>query len=320
MLAFELKDLILGVISGETRSVSRALSLVEKDGDDAAERLLQKIYPYGGNARVIGVTGATGVGKSTLIFQLARLLRKRGQTVGVLSIDPTSPTSQGAFLGDRLRMQELGLDNGVFIRSVAGGVDSVDSLTKKIFPLLHVMEASGKHFVFIETMGSGQDDCLIAKVAQTTLYVTIPDLGDEIQALKAGVVEAADIIVVNKADQPNKDKAVAWWKNVLSMETRRHGAWKTPVTAVNSLNGENADSLLVSIDDHERHMKDSGEWERRKKDSIREEIRLLALSRVWRDLDLRLNDKEMGALLERRSDPQVFVDKLLKKRRKAAAR
>ncbi|MEK6543628.1 MAG: methylmalonyl Co-A mutase-associated GTPase MeaB [Elusimicrobiota bacterium] len=315
MLPFEIKELVLGVISGESRSISRALSLVENNGDVTADKLLQKVYPYGGNSRVVGITGATGVGKSSLICGLARQIRKRGQTVGIISIDPTSPTSGGAFLGDRLRMQELALDSGVFIRSVAGGKDSVASMTRKIFPLMHVMEASGKHFVFIETMGSGQDDCLISKVAQTTLYVTIPDLGDEIQAMKAGVVEAADAVVVNKADSPNKDKAVASWKNIITMDTRKHGAWKVPVLTSNSLTGEGIDAIVSCIDAHERHMKDSGEWERRKKDSIREEVKLLALSKLRDQLEFNLNEKEMGALLERRSDPLVFVDKFLKKRR-----
>lgn len=315
MLPFELKDMVLGIISGETRSVSKALSICEND-NGASDKLLRKIYPYGGNSRVVGITGPTGAGKSSLIFQLAKSLRKKNRTVGIISIDPTSPLTRGSFLGDRLRMQDLGTDSGVFIRSVAGGTDSNDSLTRKIYSLLHVMEASGKHVVFIETMGSGQDDCLITKVAQSTIYVTVPTLGDEIQALKAGVAEVADILVINKADDPMKDKAITWWKNVLSMDEKKPGAWKSPVLAVNSLSAEGVDSVLAAIDTHERHMKDSGEWERRKKESIREELRMLLMDRMLREAaELKINEKDLGELLERKNDPLNFLDKILKKRR-----
>ncbi|MBI4668421.1 MAG: ATP/GTP-binding protein, partial [Elusimicrobia bacterium] len=208
MLPFELKELVLGVISGEARAVARALTIMETNSSAASEKLLQKIYPYGGNTRIVGVTGATGVGKSSLLSQVSKILRKRGNTVGIISIDPSSPLSHGSFLGDRLRMQEVAGDPGVFIRSVPGGVSSLDSLCRKIYPLVHVLEASGKHFIFIETMGSGQDDCLIAKVAQSTIYVSVPSLGDEIQAMKAGILEMSDLIVINKADSEETDKAV----------------------------------------------------------------------------------------------------------------
>ena len=317
MLPFEIKEMVLGVISGDVRSVARALTLVERNGDSSSERFLQKIYPYGGNTRVIGITGATGVGKSSLIFQTTKALRKRGHSVGVISIDPTSPVTNGSFLGDRLRMQELVTDSGVFIRSVAGGARSLDSLSRKIFSLVHVMEASGKHFIFIETMGSGQDDCMIAKVAQTTAYVTIPTLGDEIQAMKAGILELSDMIVVNKADDPGRDRAITWWKNVISLDERKQGAWKTPVIAVNSLTGDGTDGLASSIDDHERHMKDSGEWERRKKESVRAEVKLLIMEKLWRNIDFRVAEKEMGELLERKMDPLTYVEKALKKIRRS---
>lgn len=316
MLPFELKEMVLGVISGDVRSISRALTLMDRNGDASSEKLLQKIYPYGGNTRIIGITGSTGVGKSSLIFQTAKALRKRGHSVGILSIDPTSPITQGSFLGDRLRMQELATDNGVFIRSVAGGTRSVDSLSRKIFALVHVMEASGKHFILIETMGSGQDDCLIAKVAQTTAYVSIPTLGDEIQAMKAGILELSDMIVINKADDPGRDRAITWWKNVIGLDERKQGAWKTPVLAVNSLSGEGVEQFVGIIDDHERHMKDSGEWERRKKEAIRTEVRLLMMERLWQELETKVAEKDMGELLERKMDPCSFVEKALKKVRR----
>ncbi|MBI4062778.1 MAG: methylmalonyl Co-A mutase-associated GTPase MeaB [Elusimicrobia bacterium] len=319
MLPFELKELVLGVISGEARAISRALSLIERNSDPSGEKLLQRIYPYGGNTRIVGITGAVGVGKSSLIFQLARALRKRGHTVGVISIDPTSPISHGAFLGDRVRMQDLTADQGVFIRSVAGGADSVESLTRKIFGLVHVMEASGKHFVLVETMGSGQSDCLIAKVAQSTLYVSIPSLGDEIQAMKAGILEMSDIVVINKADHEGTDRAITWWKNIFSLETRKSGAWKTPILAVNSLTGEGAGPILTAIDDHERHMKDSGEWERRKKEAIRTEVKMLILERLRSEIETRVNENDIGGLLERKTDPLAYIDKALRKKRKTYA-
>ncbi|MBI2070550.1 MAG: methylmalonyl Co-A mutase-associated GTPase MeaB [Elusimicrobia bacterium] len=316
MLPFELKELILGVISGEAKALSRALSLVERNSDVAATKLLQKIYPYGGNTRIVGITGSTGVGKSSLVFQAAKALRKKGATVGILSIDPSSPVSKGSFLGDRVRMQDLTLDPGVFIRSIPGGTDSVDSLSKKIFSLVHVLEASGKHFIFIETMGSGQDDSLIAKVAQTTVYVTVPSLGDEIQAMKAGIIEMSDMVVINKADNEGTDRAVAWWKNIFSMDVRKSGAWRTPVLSVNSLTGEGVDNLLSMIDGHERHMKDSGEWERRKKESIRTEVRMLLMEKLWQETEARMTEDEIGNLLERKSDPIVYVEKALKKKKR----
>lgn len=317
LLPFQLKEMVLGIISGESSSVARALTLCDSNGNSSSEKLLKKIYPYGGNSRVVGITGSTGVGKSSLIFQLTKILRKRNRTVGILSIDPTSPVSHGSFLGDRLRMQELGLDKGVFIRSIAGGTDSRDSLTRKIFSLLHVLEASGKHIVFIETMGSGQDDCLITKVAQTTLYVTIPTLGDEIQALKAGVAEVADMLVINKADDPAKDKAIAWWKNVIAMDEKKTGAWKSHVLAANSITGEGADQILSAIDVHERHMKDSGEWERRKKEAIREEVRMLLLEKLLKEMTAaKINEKDISELLERKNDPLNYVETILRKRRR----
>ncbi|MBI4368656.1 MAG: methylmalonyl Co-A mutase-associated GTPase MeaB [Elusimicrobia bacterium] len=316
MLPFELKELVLGVISGEMSAIARGLSLVERNGDGASVKFLQKIYPYGGNARIIGITGSTGVGKSSLIFQLAKAVRKRGQTVGVLSIDPTSPISHGSFLGDRIRMQEIANDEGVFIRSVPGGAQSLDSLTRKIYSLVHVMEASGKHFIFIETMGSGQDDTLIAKVAQTTVYVTVPTLGDEVQAMKAGIIEMSDMVAVNKSDTEGTDRAITFWKNIFSMDVRKSGAWKTPVMAVNSVSGDGAEGLLSTIDDHERHMKDSGEWERRKKESIRTEVRLMMMERLWQAIDSKVSDVDLGNLLERKADPIEYVEKVLKRKRR----
>jgi len=317
MLPFELKEMVLGIISGESKSVARALSLIDHNHDSDSEKLLKKIYPYGGNSRVVGVTGSTGVGKSSLIFQMAKALRKRNKTVGILSIDPTSRATKGSFLGDRVRMQELALDSGVFIRSIAGGLDSAGSLSRKIFSFLHILEASGKHFIFVETMGSGQDDCLVSKVTQTTLYATIPTLGDEIQALKAGVAEIADILIINKSDDPNRDKAVAWWKNIFAMDEKRPGAWKSPVLAANSISGDGVDAVLTAIDSHERHMKDSGEWERRKKEAIREEMRLLVVEQLLKDAaEIKLSEKEVADLLERKAAPLDCIGKLLRHRRR----
>jgi len=251
-----IEDVVKGVLEGRKRAIARAISIIEDSGPGAAD-LLNTLEPYGGRAYVIGVTGATGSGKSTLIHKLAMAYRKRGHRVGIIAIDPTSPFTGGAFLGDRIRMQDLTLDEGIFIRSMATR-ESVGGISNAAEGAVRVLDAAGFDTIIVETVGAGQLDVGIAGLAHTVLLVLAPGLGDEIQAIKAGLMEIADIFVVNKADKPEADRTVADLMSVLEMEDYGSSGWRPPIVKTVALTGEGVEELVRRIEEHKEFMRSRG--------------------------------------------------------------
>jgi LAO/AO transport system kinase len=247
-MAFSLKD----VLSGDIRAAARLM----RDLDDeipAAHRALKRLYKHTGRAYIIGITGAPGSGKSTLVDVLAEFLRKQGKTLGIVCIDPTSPFTGGAILGDRIRMQKHALDEGVFIRSLATR-GHLGGLSKSTIDIVNVMDAMGKDVILIETVGVGQDEVEIVKVAHTNLVVVVPGLGDDIQAIKAGILEIADLFVVNKSDREGADKTIRELETMVSMNDYKEGDWVPPVLSTVAPVGTGLPELLEGIDRHRRHI------------------------------------------------------------------
>ncbi|MFQ5577326.1 MAG: methylmalonyl Co-A mutase-associated GTPase MeaB [Anaerolineae bacterium] len=263
------------VLTQKRRAIARLITHIENDNPQA-QTALAHLYPHTGQAHLIGVTGAPGTGKSSLVNELAKTYRRQDKTVAVLAIDPTSPFSGGAILGDRIRMRELAGDRGVFIRSMASR-GSLGGLARAAHDAIKVLDAARFQIILIETVGAGQGEVEIACAAHTVLVVEAPGLGDDIQAIKAGILEIADIFVVNKADRPGANKTVAALKNMLDLgqtlprSIMHHGTlisaappapaapWQVPVIPTVAIKGEGIDALVESIARHHRYLSDSGE-------------------------------------------------------------
>ena len=238
------------VLSGDRRAIAHAISVVESGAADAGA-LLGALQPHTGRAHVVGVTGAPGTGKSTLIAGLARAYRARRDRVGIIGIDPSSPFSGGALLGDRVRMRELAGDPGVYIRSMATR-GAPGGLARATVDAVRVLDAAAYDVIFVETVGAGQDEVAIAQVAHTTLVLHAPGLGDEIQAIKAGLNEIADVLVVNKVDREGADQAVRALQMAAALGTK---AWTPPVCSTTALDGGGIDDLLAAIEAHRRFLR-----------------------------------------------------------------
>jgi LAO/AO transport system kinase len=239
-------DLVARVRRGEPRAIARAISIVEDEGTQAAA-LVRELFPHTGRAYIVGVTGPPGAGKSTLVDRLTGLLRRRGRTVGIVAVDPTSPFTGGAILGDRVRMQQHAGDDGVFIRSMATR-GHLGGLARATSDAVLVLDAAGRDIVLIETVGVGQDEVDIVRTADASLVTLVPGAGDEVQALKAGIMEIADIFVVNKADREGADRAVASIEAMLALEAPPPGAWQPPVLRTVATSGEGIEALLDTVD------------------------------------------------------------------------
>ncbi|KAA0008074.1 MAG: methylmalonyl Co-A mutase-associated GTPase MeaB [Thermoplasmata archaeon] len=264
-----MRELASKVLKGDTRSVARLITLVENNSRNAANAM-KIIHKHTGNAHVVGVTGVMGSGKSTLIYELARGYRKQDKTVGIVGIDPTSPFTGGALLGDRIRMQELACDSGVFIRSM-GTRGALGGLTGAIFDVIEILDASGKDVVLVETVGVGQGEVDVVKMADTTLVVLVPGLGDSIQAIKAGIMEIADVFVVNKADRPGVDRAVAELESMLDLK-HVEGERRTPVVKTVARKGEGVSELIQKIDNHMNYLKEQNLLELRRRKRYEAEL------------------------------------------------
>jgi len=257
------------VLNGDPRSVARLITLVENSSPEGF-RAMKDIYPNTGDAHVIGVTGVMGSGKSTLISELTREYRNQGLEVGIIAIDPTSPFSGGALLGDRVRMMELATDDGVFIRSM-GTRGMLGGLTSAVYDVVEILDSSGKDVVIVETVGVGQAEVDVIKIADTTLVVLVPGLGDSIQAIKAGIMEIADIYVVNKADKPGVDQTVAEIESLVDISCLNRDR-KTPVLTTSAKESKGIIELAKEIKKHRNYLEVSSEFEAQRRKRYEAEL------------------------------------------------
>jgi LAO/AO transport system kinase len=262
------------IVAGNTRALARGLTWVETGGE-RAEALSERLYPQTGRAHVVGITGSPGSGKSTLVRALARAARQRGRTVGILAVDPSSPYSGGAILGDRIRMNDLALDPGVFIRSMATR-GALGGLARAAADAIDLMDAAGRDPIFVETVGVGQDEVEIAGAADTVVVVSVPGLGDDVQAIKAGVLEIADIHVVNKADREGADRTMAELRAMLTLLPVREGVRVPPVMACVAAREEGVEALLDAIGAHLDEMKASDALEQRRGRRVQQRVLRIA--------------------------------------------
>jgi LAO/AO transport system kinase len=291
------KPLAERLVAGDKRALARAITLIESD-DPAGWELVREVYPRTGKARIVGFTGPPGVGKSTLIGALTAELRKAERQVAVLSIDPSSPFTHGALLGDRIRLSDHFLDSGVFIRSMASR-GALGGLSEAALQVALAMDAAGKDDVLIETVGVGQAEIDIVDHADTIVLALMPGSGDSIQALKAGVMEIPDVIVVNKADHPMTDTMVREVRGVLAL-SHQPGDWQVPILRTEAARGEGVEELAVKIDEHRAHIEAEGTLEQRRARNLRNEVLGIATSRTRRRMEATAAaDPETAALLER---------------------
>ncbi|MDE3131222.1 MAG: methylmalonyl Co-A mutase-associated GTPase MeaB [Acidobacteriota bacterium] len=284
------------LLAGDRRALARAITLVEND-DPAGWEVVRQAYPHTGRAAVIGLTGPPGAGKSTLLAELTRLERARQRTVAVLSIDPSSPFSQGALLGDRIRLSDHFLDAGVFIRSMASR-GALGGLSEAALQAVLLMDAGGHDVVLLETVGVGQAEVDIVDHADTVVLVLMPGSGDSVQALKAGVMEIPDVIVVNKADHPLTDAMVRNVKGVLALAPRDD--WQAPVIRTCASSGEGVAELLRALDEHRAQIEAQGALAERRRRHLRSEVLALATQRLRRELEAAVaDDPAFKRLLER---------------------
>jgi LAO/AO transport system kinase len=307
-------DLAGRLVSGDKRALARAISLVEND-DPRGWKLVREVYPNTGNAAIVGLTGAPGAGKSTLISALTKARREQERTIAVLSIDPSSPFTQGALLGDRIRLTDHFLDPGVFIRSMANR-GALGGLSEAALQAALLMDAAGKDDVFVETVGVGQAEVDVIDHADTVVLVLMPGSGDSIQALKAGVMEIPDVIVVNKADHPLTDTMVREIRGVLSLAPQR--GWRVPIVKTEAHRGEGVAELVERLDEHRAHIEEEGTLSERRRRNLRNEVLALCSHRLRRDLEAKLEaDPEFQRLLDevvaRRLDPASAATEILQR-------
>jgi LAO/AO transport system kinase len=307
-------DLARRLLEGDKRALARAISLVEND-DPAGWKLVREVYPQTGRAAVTGFTGPPGVGKSTLIAALTRAQRAAGREVAVLSIDPSSPFTQGALLGDRIRLSEHFLDAGVFIRSMASR-GALGGLSEAALQAALLMDAAGKDDVFLETVGVGQAEVDIIDHADTIVLVLQPGSGDSIQALKAGVMEIPDVIVVNKAEHPLTDTMIREIRGVLSLGPQE--GWRPPIVRAEAARGEGIDELVEQLAAHRSHIEQEGTLKERRRRNLMNEVLALATARMRRRLEESVReDAEVQEMLdevvERRLDPATAAGTILER-------
>jgi LAO/AO transport system kinase len=300
------------LLAGDKRALARAITLVENDDPEGWD-LVRQIYPHTGRAAMVGFTGPPGVGKSTLIGALTAHARKAGRQVAVLSIDPSSPFTKGALLGDRIRLTEHFLDSGVFIRSMATR-GSLGGLSEATLQAALLMDASGRDDIFLETVGIGQAEVNIIDHADTVVLVLMPGAGDSIQALKAGVMEIPDVIVVNKSDHPLTDTMIREIRGVLSLGPQE--GWQVPIVRAEASRGEGIEELSEQIAAHRVHIEEEGTLSERRRRNLMNEVVALAANRLRRRLEESIHeDESVQALLDevvaRRLDPATAATKLL---------
>ncbi len=302
------EELVPGVRERRPRALARAISLVEGGGAARAE-LIRRLYPETGRARVVGVTGPPGAGKSTLVDRLTRHLRARGETVGILAIDPTSPFSGGALLGDRIRMQSLYTDPGVYIRSMATR-GALGGLARASHDAVDLLDAGGFDWVLLETVGVGQDEVDVVRSVDTVLVVTVPGLGDDIQAIKAGLMEIADVFVINKADREGVERTVRDLESMLNLAETRSD-WRPPLVKTVASRDEGIAEVVAEIERHREHLAASGELAARRRALLRMRVEAILKERVLAAADAGLGlEREIERGLEAHDDPYRLADRL----------
>jgi LAO/AO transport system kinase len=306
-------ELVERLLNGDRLALSRLISGVEAGRDDV-RRALSCLFPRTGSAHIVGVTGPPGSGKSTLTTQMALELRRRNKTLGIVAVDPTSPFTGGAILGDRVRMMELHSDPGVFMRSMATrGV--VGGLARSTLDVVLVLDAFGKDVVVVETVGVGQDEVEIARAADTTLVVGVPGLGDDIQAIKAGILEIADILVVNKSDLAGADRLAADLRAMQQLGPER-SEWRVPILRTIATQGEGIAELIDQIDSHRQFLGNSGRLKERRAESARRQVRAIVEDRVQQRFERVTHgtawDQRFAAIAVRDADPYAVAEEVLR--------
>jgi LAO/AO transport system kinase len=306
-----LEELVSGVRSGDRRALARAISLVE-DGDPRAYPLVREVYPSTGQAAIVGVTGPPGVGKSSLIGALVGLVRDRGHTVGVVSVDPSSPFSHGALLGDRIRLSDHFLDPGVYIRSM-GTRGHLGGLAEATLQAVLLLDAGGKDAIFVETVGAGQSEIEVTGIADTVLLVLMPGSGDAVQALKAGIMEIPDVIAINKLDHP---AAKTMLNEVRSIVALAEPERRPKILLTDALSGDGVPELLAALDEHRAALASDGRLEERRRKNLAAEVFAVASSRAGAHLRAAVAEdaalrRVLARVEERELDPLSAVREIL---------
>jgi GTPase len=308
-----IQDLVRRIRGGEVRALSRAISTVEDRTRESTD-LLKALFPYSGNALLLGLTGSPGAGKSTLVDQVAREYRKQGKAIGIVAVDPTSPFSGGAILGDRIRMQAHHADAGIYIRSMAtrGSLGGLASTTADVAT---VLDASGRDLVMIETVGVGQDEVDIVRLADVTIVLLVPGMGDDVQTIKAGIMEIADIFVINKSDRDGTERVEREIRAMQSLAMRKDG-WTPPIVKTVASEGTGITELLAAIEKYREHLQHNGRARSRRIENWRERIaEMLRDALFQRILSYYLSEGEAiryaTEVAEHKRDPYSLVEKIV---------
>jgi LAO/AO transport system kinase len=306
-----MENTIKKALKGDPRAIARLISLVESESTFAHE-IMKAIYPHTGKAHLIGVTGAPGAGKSTLVDKIISRYKELGKSVGIIAVDPSSPFSGGAILGDRLRMQQHALDPSVFIRSM-GTRGSLGGLSRAAYEAALILDACGKDIVIIETAGVGQTEIDIVRIADTVILLLVPGMGDDVQIMKAGIMEIADIFVVNKADREGADKIVAEVNLMLDIAGER--SWRPPVLKAIAESGQGVDDIIRAVEEHRLNLQKSEEGKKRRSSRIRHEVEEILRRDIARIVEKEWEERSSNDLIEalasRRSDPYTEAGRLL---------
>jgi LAO/AO transport system kinase len=304
------------ILKGDIKAASRLMRDIDDEMDSAIHELKQ-LYPRTGKAHIVGITGSPGVGKSTLVDKIIEVLREESKTVGVIAVDPTSPFSGGAILGDRIRMQRHSTDEGVFIRSLATR-GYLGGISRSTHDIIKVMDAMGKNVILVETVGVGQDEVAIVNAADTSIVVLVPGLGDDIQTIKAGILEIGDIFAINKSDQQGADRLEQELRIMLEMGGERPNGWTPPIYRTEAIKGEGIKELVAGIKRYQEFSNQEGLRQKRERERVKFELLEILKSSLIKKLIQQLNeDGELDRMIEdivkREKNPYSVVEEIIKK-------